>query len=286
MVASLSGSPAATILPRLEAQHGDPARVYLVDPLPSHERGASRAALEQDVSRIAHPVEVSNARLLIVDQVEPLADVHGATLRRTLASLAGIARRTGAAVLAVCHNPAPALPGAIAAMARRSLSARCVLTIASVGPESQRVLVPVMPSMTGGALALPFRFAPATLVWDAPVSQDVLDELGQPPEPEGGLATVSRLRRALDLLDAMLDGGPRLATQVQQAASARGISRYQLFEARNFRDVRSVRVGTRGKGPGKGAWYWHFQHYGFPVTPPASPALRPLTQEPDNGRAA
>ena len=286
MVAPLSGSPAATILPRLEAQHGDPTRAYLVDPLPSQEGAASRAALERDISRIAHPVKVSNARLLIVDQVEPLADVHGATLRRTFASLAGIAQSTGAAVLALCHNPAPALPAAVAAMARRSLSARCVLTIASVGPEHRRVLVPVTPSMTGGALALPFRFVQNTLVWDAPVSQDGIEEFGRPPESAGGMATAARLRPALNLLDAMLDGGPRRSTEVQQAAFARGISRYQLFEARNFRDVRSVRVGTRGKGPGKGAWYWHFQHFGFRVTLPASPALRPLTQEPDDGLAA
>ena len=286
VLAPLSGATAASILPRLEAQHGDPTLVYLADPLPSDQGGARRTTLEEDVSRIANPVEVSNARLLVVDQVEPLADVHGATPRRTFAALAGVARRTGAAVLAVCHNPAPTMPSAVAGMARRSMSALCVLTIASIGPECQRVLVPVKPSMTGGALALPFRFARTTLVWDAPVSQAGLGTLGRPPEPENGVSKADRLREAIDLLDAMLDEGSRPAAEVKRAAFARRISRYQLFEARKFLNVRSVRVGTRAKGPGKGAWYWHLQYKGFRATLPTPPALGPLTQEPDNGLAA
>ena len=291
VVAPLSGAPAATVLPRLEAQQGDPSHVYLADPLPSGEVGARRATLEEDIARIAHPVEVSNARLLVVDQVEPLADVHGASLRRTLGSLTALARRTGAAVLAVWHNPAPTLPQAVAGMARRPISATCVLTIASLtnpplGPESDRVLVPVKPSMTDGALALPFRFDRTTLVWDTPVSDVGLELLDQPPQPESSLARAWRLREATDLLDAMLDDGPRPATAVQRAAFARGISRYQLFEARKFRGVRSVRVNTRGKGPGRGAWYWHLKYKGFHATLPAAPALGSLNHEPDNGLAA
>ena len=291
VVALLSGTPAATILPRLEAQHGDPTLVYLADPLPSDQNGARRATLEEDVSRIAHPVEVSNARMLIVDQVEALADVHGASLRRTFASLAAVARRTGAAVLAVCQNPAPTLPQAVAGMARRPISATCVLTIASLtnpplGPESDRVLVPVKPSMTDGALALPFRFDRTTLVWDTPVSDVGLELLDQLPEPESSLARAWRLREAIDLLDAMLDDGPRPAAEVKRAALARRISRYQLFEARKFHGVRSVRVNTRGKGPGRGAWYWHLQYKGFHATLPAAPALGSLNHEPDNGLAA
>ena len=260
--------------------------MYIADPLPSDERGAGRATLEEHVSRIARPVEVSSARLLVVDQVEALADLHGATLRRTFAALAGVAQRTGAAVLALCHNPATTLPGAVDAMARRSLSAICVLTIASVGPESQRVLVPVNPSMSGGALALPFRFAQNSLVWDAPVSHAGLDAIGRFPDSENRAAKAGPLREAIDLLDAMLNEGPRPATEVTHAAIARRISRYQLFEARKFRHVRSVRVGTRGKGQGKGAWYWHLEHNGFRVAIPPSPALRPLTQQPDDGLAA
>ena len=125
-----------------------------------------------------------------------------------------------------------------------------------------------------------------TLVWDTPVSVVGLELLDQPPVPESSLARASRLREAIDLLHAMLSDGPRPATEVQRAAFARGISRYQLFEARKFRGVRSVRVGGRGKGSGRGAWYWHLEYNGFRVTRPASPALGPLTQEPDNGLAA
>ena len=95
--------------------------------------------------------------LLIVDQVEDLAARHAAQPSTVLGKLNGLAARTGAAIIAVAHNPEPALPKAARSMRRLIPAAAAVFTTALAGPNRRRVLVPLRPSMDGRTSPHPLR---------------------------------------------------------------------------------------------------------------------------------
>ena len=139
--------------PRMFPLFGDPepATPKLAAPWP----GLSHA-----MGRLANYIEAGSAALLVVDQVEDLASMHRAQVATILGMLKALAARTGAAVLALTHNPESNYPRAVTAMQRRLAHASVVFTTALVEPGGRRFLVPLRPHMSDDTPAIPFVLPP------------------------------------------------------------------------------------------------------------------------------
>ena len=150
-------------------------------PAPRWYKPASNAAsgftapwpsLNHVMKRLANLIEAGSAALLIVDQVEDLASMHRAQPATVLGMLKALAARSGAAVIALTHNPAPNYPRAVTAMQRRLAQASVVFTTALVEPGGRRFLVPLRPAMSDDAPAIPFVLPSAddfAVAWRRPV---------------------------------------------------------------------------------------------------------------------
>ena len=112
------------------------------------------------MGRLANYITEGKAALLVVDQVEDLAAMHRARLSTVLGMLKALAARTGAAVLALTHNPASNYPRAVTAMQNRLANASVVFTTAVVGHDERRFLVPLRPAMSDDTPAIPFVLPP------------------------------------------------------------------------------------------------------------------------------
>ena len=121
-------------------------------------------SLKKVMKRLANYIEEGHAALLIVDEVEGLAAMHHAQVATILGMLNAIAVRTGAAVVALAHNPALNYPRAVTAMQRRLAQASVVFTTAVVEPGGRRFLVPLRPAMSDDAPAIPFVLPHSTVI--------------------------------------------------------------------------------------------------------------------------
>ena len=147
------------------------------DPFEPPSRAASDftapwPSLNKVMKRLANTIEAGSAALVVVDQVEGLASMHRAQLTTVLGMLNALAARTGAAVIALTHNPASDYPRAVTAMQHRLALASVVFTTAVVGSGERRFLVPLRPAMSDDALAIPFVLPPAddfAVAWRKPV---------------------------------------------------------------------------------------------------------------------
>ena len=134
--------------------------------------------------RLANLIEAGSAALLIVDQVEDLASMHRTRVTTVLGMLKAIAARSGAAFVALSHNPAPNYPRAVTAMQNRLAQASVVFTTALMGPGGRRFLVPLRPAMSDEAPAIPFVLPPSTAL-RTPSSLLRRQEPRIPPLPQG-----------------------------------------------------------------------------------------------------
>ena len=163
-------------------------------------------SLNHVMKRLANLIEAGSAALLVVDQVEDLASMHRAQVATVLGMLKALAARSGAAVVALTHNPAPSYPRAVSAMQRRLAQASVVFTTAVVGPGERRFLIPLRPAMSDDAPAIPFVLPPDedfTVAWRKPVFPAHIKALAE-PRPNDGAKT----RAAQVLLTRALAGGP------------------------------------------------------------------------------
>ncbi len=275
-------------------------RVPPRDPFEPPPRAASDYAtpwpgLNKVMKRLANTVEAGSAALLVVDQVEDLASMHRAHVTTVLGMLKALAARTGAAVVALTHNPARDYPRAVTAMQRRLAQASVVFTTAVVGPAERRFLVPPPPAMSDDAPAIPFVLPPPpslprfsaqprslapgsavvpassvipakagiqsnpqsgfTVAWRKPVFPAHIKALASPRPNDG-----AKVRAARAFIMRALAGGPRPASDIEREAAALGISRSALHRARTACGVRSTRVSTPGVPSGNGAWHWALPH--------------------------
>ncbi|MCY4448662.1 MAG: AAA family ATPase [Chloroflexi bacterium] len=211
-------------------------------------------SLNHVMGRLANLIEAGSAALLIVDQAEDLASMHRAQPATILGMLRALAAHTGAAVIALTHNPAPGYPRAVTAMQRRLAQASVVFTTAVVEPGERRFLIPLRPAMSDDAPAIPFVLPPSdafTVAWRKPVFPAHMKALIG-PRPNDGAKT----RAAQSLLVRALQDGPRPATEIEREAAMIGISRSTLVRARALCNVRAFRVSIPDGSNGAGAWYW------------------------------
>ena len=127
---------------------------------PAADFTAPWPGLNHVMKRLANLIDAGSAALLVVDQVEDLASMHRTQVATVLGMFKALAARSGAAVIALTHNPAPNYPRAVTAMQRRLAQASVVFTTAAVGPGERRFLVPLRPAMSDDAPAIPFVLPP------------------------------------------------------------------------------------------------------------------------------
>ena len=248
-----------------------PPSFWSEDPKPAaSDYTAPWPGLNHVMKRLANLIEAGSAALLVVDQVEDLASMHRAQVATVLGMLKALAARTGAAVIALTHNPAPNYPRAVTAMQRRLAQAAVVFTTAVVGPGEKRFLVPLRPAMSDDAPAIPFVLPPSpvapaeagapqplpwpshdfAVAWRKPVFPAHIKALAE-PRPNDGAKT----RAARSLLMRALADGPLPAAAVEREAAIHGIAKRTLRRARLACNVKVTRIGASG-GPGAGTWYW------------------------------
>ena len=225
-------------------------------------------SLDKVMGRLANYIADAKAALLVVDQIEDLASMHRARVTTVLGMLKALAARSGAAVVALTHNPASNYPRAVTAMQHRLAQASVVFTTAVVEPGERRFLVPLRPAMSDDAPAIPFVLPPSpvipakagiqsspegafTVTWRKPVFPAHMKALAQ-LRPNDGAKT----RAAQAFLTRVLADGPRPASVIEREAAMQGISRRTLFRARAACNVSSKRVGIPGGYNGAGVWNW------------------------------
>ena len=142
-----------------------------------------------------------------------------------------------------------------------------VFTIALVGEERARFLVPLSPPMHDALPPIPFNFHDAPpIAWREPVPAERLLALGNPRPPQRFDWTAYACRFLTDALAR----GPRPASEINERAVALGISKYRLMHARAACNVTATRVYPKGGLRGSGYWLWSLpQHH----TPPSGPDL-------------
>lgn len=218
------------------------------------QHAAPWPSLHHVMRRLANLIEAGSAALLIVDQVEDLASMHRAEVATVLGMLKALAARSGAAVIALTHNPAPSYPRAVTAMRRRLAHASVVFTTALVEPGGRRFLVPLRPAMSDEAPPIPFVLPPAkdfTVAWRKPISPTHLDTLADPNRDHG-----ARTRAAQAFIMRALADGPRPAAAIEREAALLGIAKRTLARARTICNVKATRTSERGGANGAGEWHW------------------------------
>ena len=251
-----------------------PAPSTLPTPFPTLRLGAPWPGLSHTMARLTNIIAMGSAALLVIDQVEDLAAMHRAQTATVLGMLKALATRSGAAVIALTHNPAPNFPRAVSAMQRRLAHAPVVFTTALVESGERRFLIPLRPAMSDDAPAIPFVLPPTTVIppssvipakagtqgspsydfsvaWRKPVFPAHLHALADPSRGDG-----ARTRAAQAFITRALADGPRPAAHVEREAALLSISKRTLIRARTACNVTCVRVSVPGGQHGAGEWRW------------------------------
>lgn len=249
-----------TIRPRLEAAGADLERVLALPRISDGVNG-DRLPTLADLDVIEAAIGQVDAALLIVDPLmaylPPTNDSHrDQDVRRTLAPLAALAARTGAATLCIRHlnktgggNPLYRGGGSIGIIG----AARAGLLAAKdpSQPEGdRRVLAVTKSNLAVSAPALAYRVdgsgGVASVVWEGQSdhSAEALLAIRGSPEEQ------SALEEAMQFLLEVLAQGPVAAQQVLAEARGAGIKERTLRRAKS-----SLGVGAQKSGFAEG-WAW------------------------------
>lgn len=248
---------ADTVRPRLDLAGADSSRVHAITMVRQGE-AEHMFSLEDDLPTLEKSITDKDARLAIID---PLLAYTGtgdsykdAEMRRLLAPLAGIAERTGCAIVGVMHlnkrggerSPLNRITAAVAFVA----AARSVLLLAE-DPDDEsgerRILAPVKMNLCAMPPSLALHFAEdGGLTWDGPVDKRAAQLLVEGDAERGALA------EAKDFLRAILADGKVEAKEVRREARNADIKDRTLERAKAELKIKSPRDGF---GPGS-VCYW------------------------------
>jgi hypothetical protein len=255
---------ADTVLPRLVAAGGDPARVLALTGVPDESGlGERPPALPVDLPRLRAAIRRVGAALVVVD---PLMAYLGGEVnahrdqdvRRALHPLAHLAGETGAAVLVVRHltkmaggSPIHRGGGSIGIIG----AARSGLLVARDPDDPERrVLASTKCNLARLPPALAYRLEPHAetaalrVAWcgESPHTAESLLAAPRDDEERGALA------EAVEVLRCLLAGGPVAAAEVQASARRAGVADVTLRRAKSALGVRSLRSGFAAEA----SWYW------------------------------
>jgi hypothetical protein len=265
---------ADTLRPRLAAAGADVDQVLVVTPA-----GGRPFRLPRDLPALERWVRDERVGLVVLDPLVAFLSrrvtiAGDQSIRRVLGRLAGVAARTGAAVVLIRHlNKSTAQKAlyrgggsiGIIASARAGLlvardpddPGRCVLTTtkANLGPPPAGLRYRIVGDGVG------------TIEWLGPVPLSADDALN--PTAAGDVAPPPGVIEATDWLLRYLQAGPRRATEVVAAAREAGISERTLERAKKEAGVESsLRTDAE---TGERFWKWRLKKpfdCGLPPLPP------------------
>jgi hypothetical protein len=233
---------ADTVKPRLEQFGADCDRVLVID--------ESDKALSLADERIEAAIVSVGAVLAVIDPVQAYcngSDFHSVNgMRPLMKHLAGVAERTGAAILIIGHLNKKGGKSAYRGLGSIDIyaAARSVLTVGKLPfDDTMRGLVHSKANLTPAGKSLAFGFderSGFTWLGEHDVTLDEL--LDEKPRKE------SQLAKARKLIKTKLACGEAPAMEIMEAAEEQGISQKTLNRAKTGLGVISVKRGT--------GWYW------------------------------
>jgi archaellum biogenesis ATPase FlaH len=264
--------PEDTIRPRLDAAGADCKRIVILEAIEDietasdgTEKRSRRLPTLADVDAIAEAIRTIDAALVIVDPVMAYlagTDTHiDAEVRRVLVALAGLAQRTGVAIVVVRHlnksaggNPLYRGGGSIGFIA----AARSGLLVAPDPQDStgrRRIVASTKSNLSELPRALAYQVAQTEtsiyVEWLGGSDQTAKTLLAEPVECDD--EDDSTLGEARDFLRTLLTAGPVDARSVQREAREAGIPEHVLRRAKPTLGVVTRRVGGIGA---YGRWEW------------------------------
>jgi hypothetical protein len=257
-----------TIRPRIDAAGGDAQRIAAFVAVPDGSDTGRPFALPRDLPILEAIVQRLDAALVVIDPL--VAFLRPATsdqhVRHALGALKATAERTGAAIVIVRHlnksggaNPLYRGLGSIGIIA----AARSGLLLAADPDDPERRIL----ALSKGNLARPvaslaFRLeavpgaSVARVAWDGESSWTATTLL-QGQTEEDGDSRRSVIDEARAWLREVLAAGPRLARELRQEASERGIGRSALYAARKAEGITISKERTV-----QGSWVWALSESG------------------------
>lgn len=242
---SAEDDPADTIRPRLEAAGANLDRVYVTSCL-------DLEALDRMLD------ECPEVRLVFVDPIGAytghLNTHNDAQVRTLLAGFQKLAHERRIAIVLVSHRrksdegDAIMQPGGSAAFAA---AARIVwMVLKDPSDEERRLLLPLKSNVGPDSSGFAYRVkadtadGPPRIEWESGrVTESADDVLARTRRMRSGEQGGGAMAQALAFLREQLDDGPRLASDVLEAAQAAGISNSTLTRAR-----RELQVKARKRG--------------------------------------
>ena len=257
---------ADTIRPRLDAAGADVSKILALATVPDEEGHDRLLSIPEDLPLIEKGIRRVGAGLLIVDPL--MAFFSGDTdshkdqgVRRALAPLAGLAERTGVAVLVVRHlnkaaanNPLYRGGGSIGIIG----AARMAFVVGKdPQDENRRVLASTKNNLAPAPQSLMFGLQEANsgsveVNWLGHSEVSAKDILATPQDQEHA----DSRSEAEEFLEEVLSDGPVPAGQAKEEAEDTGISIRTLERAKKKIGVLSYRENAAGEKRGKGQWYW------------------------------
>src|ERR687898_489049 len=224
---------ADTIRPRLDAAGADTSKVLAVATVPDENGHDRLLSIPEDIPLIEKGIKRVGASLLVVDPL--MAFLSGETnshrdqdVRRALAPLAGLAERTGAAVLVIRHlnkaaanNPLYRGGGSIGIIG----AARMAFVVGKdPQDENRRVVASTKNNLAKPPKSLMFTLEEAEsgsvmVNWLGESEVSAKDLLATPQDKEHADAR----SEAVEVLNDVLANGPVPASQVKQEAEDAGI---------------------------------------------------------------
>ena len=257
---------ADTIRPRLDAAGADTSKILSLATVPDEDGHERLLSIPEDLPLIERGIRRVGARLVVVDPL--MAFLSGNTnshrdqdMRRALAPLAGLAERTGAAVLVVRHlnkaaanNPLYRGGGSIGIIG----AARMAFVVGKdPKDDNRRVLASTKNNLAPTPRSLVFGLTEADngsveVNWLGQSEVSAKDILATPQDQEHADAR----GEAVEFLNDVLADGPMPAKEVVEEADDAGIAEKTLRRAKKLLNVMVYRENTTGEGRGSGRWMW------------------------------
>ncbi len=256
---------ADTIRPRLDAAGADTSKILALATVPDEDGHDRLLSIPEDLPLIEKGIRRVGARLVVVDPL--MAFLSGDTnshrdqdVRRALAPLAGLAEKTGAAVLVVRHlnkaaanNPLYRGGGSIGIIG----AARMAFVVGKdPQDEDRRVLASTKNNLAMPPQSLMFGLQEAVngaveVNWLGQSEVSAKDILATPQDQEHA----DSRSEAVEFLNDILCEGPVAANQIKEEAEDAGISERTLARAKKMLQILSYREGESGSR-GRGQWLW------------------------------
>jgi RecA-family ATPase len=257
---------ADTIRPRLDVAEADTSKILALATVPNENGHDRLLSIPEDLALIEKGIRRVGARLVVVDPL--MAFLSGETnshrdqdVRRALAPLAGLADRTGAAVLVIRHlnkasanNPLYRGGGSIGIIG----AARMAFVVGKdPRDENRRVLASTKNNLAPPPQSFMFGLEEAKsgsvrVNWLGQSEVSAKDILATPQDHEHADAR----GEAVEFLNQVLADGPLPAKQVIVEADDAGIAEKTLRRAKKILDVIVYRENITGEKRGSGRWMW------------------------------